>query len=161
MAKKLSAGLLVYRRRHDRLEVFLVHPGGPFWRNKDDGSWSIPKGEFDENDDPLAAARREFCEETGCAIDGEFHALAPIKQPSGKLIYAWAVEGDIDATEITSNRFSIEWPPRSGKQQQFPEVDRGGWFDLREAERKLLRGQRALLEQLRTLVDRGSSTEIR
>jgi len=155
MAKKLSAGLLVYRRRHDRLEVFLVHPGGPFWRNKDDGSWSIPKGEFDENDDPLAAARREFFEETGCAIDGEFHALEPVKQPSGKLIYPWAVEGDLDAAKITSNSFSIEWPPRSGKQQQFPEVDRGAWFDLREAERKLLRGQRAILEQLRALVGKG------
>jgi predicted NUDIX family NTP pyrophosphohydrolase len=152
MPKKLSAGIVLYRIRQDRPEVFLVHPGGPFWTNKDDGAWSIPKGEFDEKDDPLAAARREFFEETGCTIDGKFHALTPVKQPSGKLICAWAVEGDVDVTKLSSNYFSIEWPPRSGKHQEFPEVDRGGWFDLREAEEKLLRGQRPLLDQLRTLV---------
>src|SRR5689334_13919801 len=128
MGKKLSAGILLYRIRSGTLEVLLVHPGGPFWTRKDLGAWSIPKGEFEEGDDPLETAKREFLEETGAPVSGKFVALTPRKQKSGKLVHAWAVEGDLDASTIVSNSFSMEWPPRSGKQQEFPEVDRGEWF---------------------------------
>ncbi|MGQ0810698.1 MAG: NUDIX domain-containing protein [Nitrospiraceae bacterium] len=152
---KRSAGIVLYRMRGGALQVFLVHPGGPFWRNKDEGTWSIPKGEFEEGDDPLAAARREFQEETGVEVSGEFRALSPLKQPSGKVVYAWAVEGDCDPANIVSNTFSMEWPPRSGKQQAFPEVDRAEWFSLSQAHSKLLPGQRGFLEQLQRL-DHGS-----
>ena len=147
MAKK-SAGLLLYRNESGTLEVFLVHPGGPFWARKDSGSWSIPKGEFVEGEEPLDAARREFEEETGFTAAGEFTELKPLKQPSGKVIYAWAVKGDCDASEIRCNTFSMEWPPRSGQQQEFPEVDRAGWFELDAAKVKLLKGQIGFLEQL-------------
>ena len=147
MAKK-SAGLLLYRNESGTLEVFLVHPGGPFWAKKDSGAWSIPKGEFVEGEEPLAAAKREFEEETGFTADGKFTELKPLKQPSGKIIYAWALEGDCDASRIRSNTFSMEWPPRSGQQQEFPEVDRGGWFELEAAKAKLLKGQLGFLEQL-------------
>src|SRR5262252_3749819 len=125
---KLSAGLLMYRRREGGLEVFLVHPGGPFWAKKDLGAWSIPKGEYDEGEEPLAAARREFEEETGIQPEGHFVPLKTIKQPGGKTVLAWAFEGDADVAAIKSNTFSMEWPPHSGKQQDFPEVDRAGWF---------------------------------
>jgi predicted NUDIX family NTP pyrophosphohydrolase len=148
MAKKTSAGILLYRIRSETLEVFLVHPGGPFWAKKDAGTWSIPKGEFDEGADPLETAKREFHEETGSPISGEFVALTPLKQPSGKLIHAWAVQGDIDASSIKSNTFSMEWPPRSGKQQEFPEVDKGGWFKIPAAQEKLPPGQRGFLNEL-------------
>ncbi len=148
MAKKTSAGILLYRIRSEALEVFLVHPGGPFWAKKDAGAWSIPKGEFDEGSDPLETAKREFLEETGSPATGGFIALTPLKQPSGKLIHAWAVHGDIDAASIKSNTFSMEWPPRSGKQQEFPEVDRGGWFVIPLALEKLLPGQHGFLDEL-------------
>lgn len=146
MAKN-SAGLLLYRKAGGSLEVFLVHPGGPFWAKKEEGAWSIPKGEFREGEEALEAAKREFKEETGFAVSGVFEALEPVKQPGGKIVYAWAVEGDINASVIRSNNFSMEWPPRSKKTQEFPEVDRGGWFDLTEARKKIVKGQLPLLEQ--------------
>ena len=147
-SKKTSAGILLYRIVENNLEVFLVHPGGPFWAKKDEGAWSIPKGLFEEGEDPLEAAKREFKEETGFSILGEFMALTPLKQPSGKVVYAWAVEGDIDAASIKSNTFMMEWPPKSGKEQEFPEVDKGGWFDILQAKEKLLKGQHGFLDEL-------------
>jgi predicted NUDIX family NTP pyrophosphohydrolase len=148
---KQSAGLLVYRRGDKHLEVFLVHPGGPFWKNKDAGAWSIPKGEFSIGEEPLDVAKREFQEETGVPIDGMFARLDPVKQRGGKMVYAWAVAADFDASEIKSNTFSIEWPPRSGKLSEFPEVDRAEWFLFDAAIEKINAGQRPLLEQLRAL----------
>jgi predicted NUDIX family NTP pyrophosphohydrolase len=154
MAKKQTAGILLYRIRNGDLEVFLVHPGGPFWIKKDDGAWSIPKGEIEEREDHLHAAKREFCEETGFSLDGNFIALTPLKQRGGKIVHAWAVEGDVDAQSIKSNLFSMEWPPRSGKHAEFPEVDRAGWFTLEAAKGKILPGQAEFLEELRRLVIR-------
>ena len=148
IVKKNSAGVLLYRIRSGTLEVLLVHPGGPFWAKKDAGVWSIPKGEFAEGADSLEAARREFLEETGSPIDGPFFALKPLKQRSAKVVHAWAVEGDIDAASTRSNTFSMEWPPRSGRQQEFPEVDRGEWFTIPVARIKLLGGQSAFLDEL-------------
>lgn len=145
---KQSAGLLMYRRVGKEVEVLLVHPGGPFWARKDIGAWSIPKGEFTADEDPLAAAQREFEEETGIRPDGSFIQLAPIKQPSGKTIHAWAFEGDCDADAIHSNTFSMEWPPRSGRQEEFPEVDKAGWFTIDIAKEKIIRGQRGFIEEL-------------
>jgi predicted NUDIX family NTP pyrophosphohydrolase len=146
---KNSAGILMYRFREDSPEVLLVHPGGPFWAKKDEGAWSIPKGEFDiENEDPLEAAKREFEEETGFALEGDFIPLDKLKQSSMKIVHAWAVQGDCDAANIKSNSFLMEWPPRSGKQQEFPEVDRAEWFDLETAKIKILKGQRAFIEKL-------------
>jgi predicted NUDIX family NTP pyrophosphohydrolase len=142
---KQSAGLLAYRRQGDRLEFFLVHPGGPFWQNKDLGAWSIPKGEFVEGEDPLEAARREFQEETGVVAPGPFKSLTPIKQRSGKTVYAWLTPADFDATRITSNTFTMEWPPRSGKLGEFPEVDRAEWLEVEAACEKILEAQRPLL----------------
>src|SRR5262245_47550688 len=121
---KHSAGILMFRRSGPEPEVLLVHPGGPFWAKKDDGAWSIPKGLYESGEDPLAAARREFEEETGCVPDGEFIALGSFKQPGGKIVAAWAVEGDFDLAGFKSNPFSMEWPPKSGRIQQFPEADR-------------------------------------
>ncbi|MBN9087859.1 MAG: NUDIX domain-containing protein [Reyranella sp.] len=146
--KKRSAGILAWRRRGGAVELFLVHPGGPFWKNKDDGAWSIPKGEIDPDEEPLKAAQREFAEETGQTIDGTFTPLDPVKIASGKTIEAWAIEHDLDASSITSNTFEIEWPPRSGKRQAFPEVDRAAWFDGPTALRKITPGQVPLLVQL-------------
>jgi len=152
--KKTSAGILLYRLSGDGLEVFLVHPGGPFWAKKDEGAWSVPKGLFEDDENPLEAAKREFREETGFDISGDFMALTPLKQPSGKVVHVWTVEGNIDAASIKSNMFSMEWPPRSGNQQEFPEVDRGGWFTIAQAQVKLLPGQRGFLDELqRKLVD--------
>lgn len=148
MAKQ-SAGLLVYRKQDRGLEVFLVHPGGPFWKNKDAGAWSIPKGEFSTGEDPLEVATREFHEETGMTIGGEFMPLEPVKQRSGKTVYAWAVEADVDASQVMSNTFTIEWPPKSGETQEFPEVDRAEWFDIATTLEKINDGQRGLIEQLR------------
>lgn len=145
---KTSAGILLYRSASERLEVFLVHPGGPFWARKDQGAWSIPKGEIAAGEEPLAAARREFAEETGLRVDGDAIALTPIRQKGGKMVHAFALAGDVDPAAISSNRFAIEWPPRSGRQQEFPEIDRAGWFDLAAAREKLLEGQRALLDEL-------------
>lgn len=145
---KKSAGILVYRFRSDELEIFLVHPGGPFWKNKDDGAWSIPKGEYTEDENPLEAAKREFEEETGIACDGKFIMLEPVKQKGGKLVLAWAIEKNIDPEIIKSNLFSMEWPPKSGKMQQFPEVDKAAWYDLTEAKQKINSSQAAFIDQL-------------
>jgi predicted NUDIX family NTP pyrophosphohydrolase len=147
-ADKLSAGIALYRRSPIGIEIFLVHLGGPFWAKKDDRGWSFPKGEHDEDEDPLAAARREFQEETGFEVAGDFRPLEPIKQSSGKLVRLWAVEGDCDAAAIRSGTFSMEWPPRSGRQQNFPEVDRAGWFSPEEAKVKLVAGQVGFVHQL-------------
>jgi predicted NUDIX family NTP pyrophosphohydrolase len=151
MAKQ-SAGLLLYRVRQAAPEVFLVHPGGPFWAKKDTGAWSIPKGEAEPNEDLLARARREFTEETGFAVDGEFRPLAPIRQSGGKIVHAWAVEGDCDAAAIKSNTFDLEWPPRSGRVQAFPEVDRAQWFALAAAREKINRAQLGLIDELERLL---------
>ena len=145
---KRSAGILMYRRRGGSLEVFLVHPGGPFWKNKDDGAWQIPKGELATDEEPLLCARREFEEETGFSADGEFTELGTFRQPGGKHVQAWAVEGNCDPARLVSNEFEMEWPPRSGRRQSFPEVDRGGWFGIDEARGKLLLGQRPVLDRL-------------
>ena len=149
MAKR-SAGLLIYRRSGGDVRVLLVHPGGPFWAKKDDGAWSIPKGLVEENEDELAAARREAGEELGVTVDGPFARLGDYKQPGGKVVIAWSVEahGGIDVAAIKSNSFTIEWPPRSGSMREFPEVDRAGWFTLAEAEVKILVGQRPMLADL-------------
>ncbi len=147
MAKK-SAGLLIFRRTTSSLEVLLVHPGGPYWAKKDEGVWSIPKGEFEESEDPMAAAKREFNEEMGIAISGELVALEPLRQAGGKTVYAWAVEGDFDLSNIKSNTFSLEWPPKSGKQREFPEIDRAEWFTMEVARRKILKGQAGFIHQL-------------
>jgi predicted NUDIX family NTP pyrophosphohydrolase len=145
--RKMSAGLLMFRRRRADVEFFLVHPGGPFWRKKDLGAWSIPKGEYTEDEEPLDAAKREFEEETGIVPSGDFIALDEIKQPSGKLVTAWAFEGDCSPHQIRSNTFSMEWPPKSGKMQEFPEVDRAGWFSLPEARKRIFKGQFGFLER--------------
>jgi predicted NUDIX family NTP pyrophosphohydrolase len=151
---KTSAGLLLYRWREGRLEVFLVHPGGPFWARKDQGAWSIPKGEFTPGEDPLVAARRELEEETGLLPEGAFVALTPLRQAGGKIVHAFALEGDCDPAAIRSNSFTIEWPPRSGERREFPEVDRAAWFGQAEAQRKILKSQRGLLEELALLLSR-------
>ena len=154
MSKK-SAGILLYRFTKKNLEIFLVHPGGPFWKNKDAGAWSIPKGEFDDNEEPLDAAIREMKEETGITLKGKFIELTPIKQKSGKLVYAWAVEHDLDTSEIKSNEFEMEWPPKSGKKRLFPEIDKAEWFDLKIAKEKILDAQWTLVEELATKVEVG------
>jgi predicted NUDIX family NTP pyrophosphohydrolase len=145
MAKQ-SAGILLYRKTDSGLQFFLVHPGGPFFKNKDAGAWSIPKGEFLDDEDALAAAKREFLEETGQAIDGDFIALKPVILKSGKIVHAWTVEGDIDHETIVSNLFEMEWPPKSEKKQSFPEIDRAGWFDVGEARVKINEAQAALID---------------
>jgi predicted NUDIX family NTP pyrophosphohydrolase len=150
--KHQSAGLLLFRRAADAIEVLLVHPGGPFWAKKDEGAWSIPKGEFADGEDPLQAALREFEEETGQTVGktaaDDFIPLQPQRQAGGKLVYAWALRGDFDPTQLRSNTFSIEWPPRSGRQQTWPEVDRASWFTLDAARKKILPGQLPLLDEL-------------
>jgi predicted NUDIX family NTP pyrophosphohydrolase len=138
----------MFRWREVALEVFLVHPGGPFWAKKDLGAWSIPKGEYSEGEDALAAARREFEEETGMAAAGEPIPLKDIRQPGGKIVKAWALEGDLDASSVRSNMFSMEWPPKSGRTQEFPEIDRGEWFPIEAARTKLLKGQAGFLVEL-------------
>ena len=148
MISKTSAGLLLFRKSKNMLEVFLVHPGGPFWKNKDAGVWSIPKGELNEKEEPLQAAIREFYEETGIAVSGEFMQLQPIVQKSAKTVLAWAIEKNIDASTISSNNFELQWPPRSGKLQSFPEVDRGEWFLISEAKKKINVAQISLLTEL-------------
>jgi predicted NUDIX family NTP pyrophosphohydrolase len=136
------------------VEVFLVHPGGPYWEKKDAGAWSIPKGECLEDEDPLNAAKRECQEETGLAIEGDFWPLGSVKQPSGKIVIAWAVEANPDASLVKSNPFKMEWPPRSGKTQEFPEIDKAGWFSMQDARKKVLKGQVAFLERLSGLLAR-------
>ena len=145
---KLSAGLLLYHKRESKLEVLLVHPGGPFWRNKDEGAWSIPKGEVADGEDLLEAAKREFQEETGYLPGGPFVPLSPVKLKSGKVVHAWAVEGDFDLVGFKSNTFTLEWPPRSGKMVEFPEVDRAEFFDLETAKRKINPAQAAFVDEL-------------
>lgn len=145
----------MYRYIDGELQVLLVHPGGPFWRTKDEGAWSIPKGEYEPDENPLAAAIREFEEETGFTPSGNFIALSPVKQRGGKTVTAFAVQGDCDASSLRSNTFTIEWPPRSGRMQEFPEVDRAQWFSIPEAERRILKGQIPLLRELAQVV--GSS----
>lgn len=149
---KQSAGVLMFRRVGGGIEVLLAHPGGPFWKNKDDGAWSIPKGEYADNEDPLAAAKREFAEEIGLTPSGDFIPLGEIRQRGGKVVTAWALEGDFEASLnaelLRSNTFSMPWPPRSGKLQEFPEIDRAEWFPLEAARRKILKGQAELLDRL-------------
>ena len=148
---KKSAGILLFKKVKGNLVVFLVHPGGPFWKNKDEGAWSIPKGEFANEEDPLLAAQREFEEETGQKITGDFVELKPVKLKSGKMVYAWAVEGDVDADHIVSNTFKVEWPYKSGRWQTYPEVDKAAWLTLDEARKKINTAQTALLDELENL----------
>jgi predicted NUDIX family NTP pyrophosphohydrolase len=145
---KKSAGIVLYRQISSNLEVMLVHPGGPFWAKKDEGAWSIPKGEFEEGEEPLQAAKREFEEETGFAVTGDFVPLSPLRQRGGKVVYAWAVEGDFDVSNLKSNTFTLEWPPGSGRSKEFPEVDRACWFPLEEARRRILTAQEPFLSEL-------------
>jgi predicted NUDIX family NTP pyrophosphohydrolase len=147
-----SAGLLMFRRRGRSLEVLLVHPGGPFWAKKDLGSWSIPKGEYDPGEDPLDAARREFQEETGHVASGDFIELGPARQKGGKTVTAWAFEGDMDPVSLRSNTFTMEWPPRSGRKQEFPEVDRAAWFGIEAARSRIVKGQVRLLDELASIL---------
>jgi predicted NUDIX family NTP pyrophosphohydrolase len=148
---KRSAGLLMFRR-FSPLEVFLVHPGGPFWQKKDAAAWTIPKGEYEPSEEPLTAARREFQEETGFPIDGEFLPLGEITQASGKIVTAFAVEGDCDPARLVSNTCQVEWPPRTGRMIEIPEVDRGAWFNIDEARQKIFTAQRPLLDRLERIV---------
>jgi predicted NUDIX family NTP pyrophosphohydrolase len=157
MTSKKSAGILLFRRIAGKFEVFLVHPGGPFWKNKDLGAWSIPKGEFNEDEMALAAAKREFKEETGIAVNGSFLELTPIRQKSGKWVHAWALEKNIDAASIKSNEFEVEWPPRSGKTRRFPEVDRAEWFTVEQAIQKIIPAQATLVDELVSLLRDQSS----
>jgi predicted NUDIX family NTP pyrophosphohydrolase len=157
MAKQ-SAGLVVYRRRSG-IEVFLVHPGGPFWKHKDLGAWSIPKGEFLTGEDPLAVACREFHEETGFDAAGRFVPLQPLKQPSGKMVHAWAMEGDYEPAKLQSNTFPLQWPPKSGITVDVPEVDRAEWFGLDAAREKILPGQRGFLDELERYLVRSTAAK--
>ena len=151
---KISAGILLFRQRPAGVEVMLVHPGGPFWAKKDAGAWSIPKGLADEGEDLLAAAKREFREETGMNVEGEFLALGAHKQPGGKTIVAWALEGGFDTATLKSNMFAIEWPPRSGRMAEFPEVDRAAWYSIDEALEKVNKGQTPIIAALDSLTAR-------
>jgi predicted NUDIX family NTP pyrophosphohydrolase len=151
MAKKQSAGILLYRLKDTGLEVFLVHPGGPFWRKRDAASWTIPKGEFTDKEQALEAAIREFREETGFTPTGPFAPLEPIRQKAGKTVYAWAAVGDLVPSLMKSNTVTLEWPPRSGRKLRFPEVDRGEWFNLSTARQKINPAQAAFLDQLATI----------
>jgi predicted NUDIX family NTP pyrophosphohydrolase len=149
---RISAGILLYRITKEEPEFFLVHPGGPFWINKDAGAWSIPKGEYSDNEDALTAAVREFEEETGKKLSGDFIALTPVTQKAGKQVHAWAMEGDIDADKIVSNTFKVEWPPKSGKWKSYPEVDKAGWFDTKTAREKINPSQASLIDELLDLL---------
>lgn len=153
---RLSAGLLMYRIKDGGVEVLLAHPGGPFFRNKDERAWTIPKGEPDGDEDLLLAAQREFEEETGIKPTGPFVPMKPIKQKGGKIVHAWAFEGDCDPKAVRSNTFLMEWPPKSGRQAEFPEIDRAEFFDLKAATAKIKAGQEALLEELQTVLRRSS-----
>jgi predicted NUDIX family NTP pyrophosphohydrolase len=157
IVKRRSAGLLMYRVRDGNLEVLLIHPGGPFWSRKDAGAWSIPKGEFGDDEDALVAAKREFVEETGFALGETFAALEPIRQSGGKLVHAWAFEGDCDPARIVSNTFEIEYPPKSGRVQTFPEADKAAWFDLAEARRRINPAQVPFLDELAGALQRAGA----
>ena len=159
MAKR-SAGLLMFRREGGELEVFLVHPGGPFWAAKDAGAWTVPKGEYMDGEEPLEAAKREFAEETGFPATGEFIDLGTVRQTSGKIVNAWAFEGNCDPAELRSNFCEIEWPPRSGKKREIPEVDRGGWFTLDQARAKILSSQVGFLDVLERKLGSGGSGRV-
>ncbi len=150
MAKKQSAGIILYKFEEEKLQIFLVHPGGPFWQNKDAGSWSIPKGEFLDSENPLDAAKREFEEETGTKLFGNFIELIPIKQKAGKIVYAWAFQGNINANTITSNTFTVEWPPKSNKLVTYPEIDKAAWFTADIARIKINPSQVALIDDLKS-----------
>lgn len=152
MSKK-SGGILPFRFQDNHLEVLLVHPGGPLWAGKDEGAWSISKGLFEESESPLDAAKREFKEETGFEVDGVFIELGRIKQPSGKIVFAWAVEKDLDERRIVSNKFMLEWPRRSGIMREFPEIDRAGWFDVESARKKIHKGQQDFIDRLLYALD--------
>jgi predicted NUDIX family NTP pyrophosphohydrolase len=154
LSGKRSAGLLMYRRTGSAVEVLLVHPGGPFWAKKDEGAWSLPKGIIDPGEDELLAAIREFEEETGFTAEGDFIALTPRRQPSGKIIYAWAIEGDGDPSVMKSNTFTMEWPPRSGEMGEFPEADRVEWFDIESAKSKIIKGQKGFIEEFENFIKR-------
>jgi predicted NUDIX family NTP pyrophosphohydrolase len=156
---KISAGLLMYRKRGHMVEVLLVHPGGPFWAKKDLGAWTIPKGECSPNEDVLSCARREFEEETGLVPVGPFTPLTAVKQSGGKVVHAWAFEGDWDPATLQSNTFSMEWPPRSGRHQQFPELDRAAWYRVDEARARILRSQGRLLDELERVLSRAAPTD--
>jgi predicted NUDIX family NTP pyrophosphohydrolase len=143
-----SAGILLFRYRDNHLEVFLVHPGGPFWAGRDEGAWSVPKGLVEDSEEPLETAKREFSEETGFAADGHFIELGQLKQPSKKIVHAWALQMDVNARELKSNTFPLEWPKGSGVIREFPEVDRGEWFDLEQARTKIIKGQAGFLDRL-------------
>jgi predicted NUDIX family NTP pyrophosphohydrolase len=151
---KKSAGILAFRKKTKGNEIFLMHPGGPFWKNKDAGAWSIPKGEINETESEVDAAKREFEEETGIKAQGALIPLSPIRQKNGKLVVAWALEQDIDAAGITCNLFEMEWPPKSGKYQQFPEMDRAEWFSITAAKEKIIPAQSALIDQLEEILNR-------
>lgn len=150
---KHSAGILLFRFKNGKLEVMLVHPGGPFWAKKDEGAWSIPKGLIEEKENPLDAAKREFKEETGFEVDGDFIELGEIRQPSGKIIHIWALEKDLDVTKIVSNTFTLEWPKNSGKVREYPEVDKAGWFDIEQAKKKIVKGQRGFIDKLMEILN--------
>ena len=152
---KRSAGLLMYRRRNGQVEVFLVHPGGPFWAKKDLGAWSICKGEYAESELPLEAAKREFHEETGFTAQGSFLELGVVQQASGKIVSAWAFEGDCDPGKLVSNHCEVEWPPRSGRMIKIPEVDRGGWFSIEAARERILKAQEPFLDRLSQMLNQG------
>lgn len=157
---KQSAGLLMYRGSTPAVEVFLVHPGGPFWAKKDVAAWTIPKGEYAVDEDPLTAARREFEEETGFPANGDFLDLGTIKQAGGKLVRAWAFEGDCDPAALVSNTFELEWPPHSGRRAEFPEVDRGAWFSIAEARERILKSQEPVLDLLEHRLNSGKPAHV-
>lgn len=146
--KKYSVGILLFRFRNKELEIMLVHPGGPFWAKKDEGAWSIPKGLVEEHEDPLSTAKREFKEEIGVEVDGEFIDLGKIKQPSRKIVHVFALEKDLDVTNIVSNTFTLEWPRGSGIVQEYPEIDKAEWFSVEEAKKKILKGQIGFIDRL-------------
>lgn len=153
-----SAGILLFRRTSGYCELFLVHMGGPFWAKKDEGAWSIPKGEFGDDEDPLEAARREFGEETGFPATGEAFPLGQVRQSGGKIVHAWAMEGDIDPSRVKSNTFAVEWPPKSGNRRRYPEVDRAEWFTVEAARRKILHGQSELIDRLEKMLENSNSS---
>jgi predicted NUDIX family NTP pyrophosphohydrolase len=153
---KRSAGILLFRNVSGCFEVLLVHPGGPFWVKKDEGAWSIPKGEFEEDEDPLKAAMREFEEEIGTTLNGERIPLNPVQQPGGKIVYAWAMKGEFDPARLKSNKFQMEWPPKSGRKREFPEVDRAEWLSIETAKCKILKGQIPFLMELQEKLGRSS-----
>jgi predicted NUDIX family NTP pyrophosphohydrolase len=156
---KQAAGILLYRRGRRGIEVLLAHPGGPLWARRDLGAWTIPKGQFSDNERPLAAAKREFEEEMGSPPTGEFVEIGSIRQPSGKVVHVFVAEGEFDVATVQSNLFSLEWPPKSGQRAQFPEVDRAAWFSLEEARTKILKGQEPFLDRLLTLLKSATANE--